>query len=301
MNRQLALKIDDLGPPDENVRRAARPFSAQLLKWIGNKQRQAPDIISFFPEKFRTYHEPFLGSGGVLGVLAPRRAEASDSFKPLVEIWQTLKSNPKKIKAWYAERWNAFTGGEKVKEYEKIKASYNARANAADLLFLSRSCYGGVMRFRKADGFMSTPCGTHDPINPASFSNRVDEWHLRVEGTNFHHADYGIAMHRANRGDLIYCDPPYSHSQAILYGAQSFSIADLMEMIAVAKKRGVYVALSIDGSKKSGNLLCDIPIPKNLFEREISIRVGRSMLKRFQMEGKSLEDEVVTDRLLLTY
>ena len=72
-------------------------------------------------------------------------------------------------------------------------------------------------------------------------------------------------------------------------------------MIAKVKSRGIYVALSIDGSKKSGNMLCDVPIPRGLFEREIAIRVGRSMLKRFQMEGKSLEAEVVTDRLLLTY
>ena len=36
-------------------------------------------------------------------------------------------------------------------------------------------------------------------------------------------------------------------------------------------------------------------------EREIPVNVGRSMLKRFQMEGETLEAEVVKDRLLLTY
>ena len=45
-------------------------------------------------------------------------------------------------------------GSEKVASYEAIKASYNAAPNAADLLFLCRSCYGGVVRFRKADGHM---------------------------------------------------------------------------------------------------------------------------------------------------
>jgi DNA adenine methylase len=41
-------------------------------------------------------------------------------------------------------------------------------------------------------------------------------------------------------------------------------------------------------------------MPNGLFEREMLVNVGRSMLKRFQMEGKSLEAEVVADRLLLT-
>ena len=70
---------------------------------------------------------------------------------------------------------------------------------------------------------------------------------------------------------------------------------------ADCKDRGVFVALSIDGSKRSGNFVCDLPIPSGLFEREVSVNVGRSMLRRFQMKGESLEGELVADRLLLTY
>jgi len=61
------------------------------------------------------------------------------------------------------------------------------------------------------------------------------------------------------------------------------------------------VALSIDGSKKSGDVLCRVPIPKGLFQREALVNCGRSMLRRFQMNGRTLEEEVVADRLLLTY
>lgn len=148
---------------------------------------------------------------------------------------------------------------------------------------------------------MSTPCGIHNPISPESFSRRVTEWHRRVSGTTFLHLEYADAIRMAEPGDLVYCDPPYTHSQAILYGAQSFSLEDLLEMIREAKARGVYVALSIDGKKRSGDLICDLPIPDGLFEREIFIDTGRSMLKRFQMNGKTLDGEDVSDRLLLTY
>lgn len=61
------------------------------------------------------------------------------------------------------------------------------------------------------------------------------------------------------------------------------------------------VALSIDGTKKSGTRQCPVSMPSGLFERQFSIDVGRSMLRRFQMGGKTLESEVVSDRLLLTY
>ena len=67
-------------------------FKTQLLKWIGNKQRFAHEIASFFPTDIRTYREPFLGSGAVLGALQPPKAVGSDVFAPLIEIWQTLHS-----------------------------------------------------------------------------------------------------------------------------------------------------------------------------------------------------------------
>jgi len=288
-------------PFDNASSRFVAPFSTQLLKWVGNKQRFAHEIISYFPAEIDTYFEPFLGSGAVLGTLFPKKAIGSDSFAPLIEIWQTLKDSPETPKQWYAERWHAMMLGDKVEVYERIKVSYNANPNAADLLFISRSCYGGVIRFRQADGHISTPCGVHKPIPPLAFSRRVDEWHQRVMGTTFHAADFKDVMDMAKAGDLIYCDPPYSHTQSILYGAQSFDLRNLLKAIERCKSRGVYVALSIDGTKQSGNFICDLPIPDGLFVREIFLNVGRSMLKRFQMNGRTLEDEVVSDRLLLTY
>lgn len=298
---QLHLLIDD--DSHQTGRSTIAPLRSQFLKWIGNKQRFAPEIVSYFPPVYSTYYEPFIGSGAVLATLAPQSAVASDILPALIEIWQTLAADPERIKEWYEERWNQvmMSGNDRVKGYETIKASYNKRPNGADFLFITRSCYGGVVRFRIADGYLSTPCGAHSPISPEVFAQRVDHWHPRVQQTKFVLSDFESVMNAAESGSLIYCDPPYTYSQAIVYGAQAFSLERLLACIARAKERGVYVALSIDGTKKSGNVICGLPIPKGLFEREVSVKVGRSMLRRFQKAGKTLEDEVVQDRLLLTY
>ena len=284
-----------------NTTEGVAPFKTQLLKWVGNKQRFAHEIISYFPTRFGTYHEPFLGSGAVLGVLSPNRAEAADSFAPLIGIWQALREDPEIVKTWYRERWIESQDGDKVTQYEAIKARYNAGANPADFLFLTRAAYGGVVRFRKKDGYMSTPVGAHRPIHFDAFARRVDAWADRVRGTTFHHREYACSLDRAQAGDVVYCDPPYSHSQAILYGAQGFDLDDLFRAIEKAKARGAFVALSLDGSKKSGAKDCGYDFPPALFARQVPVNCGRSMLKRFQMEGRTLEDEVVTDRLLLTH
>ncbi len=96
--------FDDLRPV------LVAPFKAQLLKWVGNKQRFAHEIISYFPLQVGTYYEPFLGSGGVLGVLAPGHAVASDAFGPLMEIWLALHDSPETLKIWYSEQWNRIDG-----------------------------------------------------------------------------------------------------------------------------------------------------------------------------------------------
>jgi DNA adenine methylase len=299
-NKQMTY-LDDVEVMDSSSRSSRNNSNLQLLKWVGNKQRFASEIISFFPDEFRTYHEPFLGSGAVLAKLAPKKGIGSDSFKPLIQIFQTLQKEPERLIKWYSDRWNEMAKAEKKEAYEKIKASYNANPNPADLLFISRSCYGGVVRFRKLDGYISTPVGPHDPISPVSFARRVDLWHRKTVGTKFLHMEYEEAMKMAKVGDLIYCDPPYTYSQSILYGAHAFSLSRLLEIIGECKKRGVFVALSIDGTKRSGNLILNLPIPDGLFEREVFLNTGRSMLKRLQMNGKTLENEVVSDRLLLTY
>jgi DNA adenine methylase len=276
------------------------PFKSQLLKWVGSKQKVAHLIAAEFPA-FTVYHEPFLGAGGVIATLAPARGHGADVFAPLIAIWQTLSRDPDLLIRWYADRWHRFQAGDRVAVYEAIKASYNAAPNGADFLFLTRACYGGIVRFRQKDGYMSTPVGVHPPMPPPAFGVRVAEWHRRLAGCDFTCMDFAESIARARPGDLVYCDPPYAHAQAILYGAQAFDLQRLFAAIADAAARGVHVALSIDGHSKSGDRTLAVPIPDGVFQRDIAIPLGRSMLRRFQMGGQSMDGEGVSDRLLLTF
>jgi DNA adenine methylase len=58
--RQLGSKMQlAMFDPGRPVR--VEPFQTGLLKWIGNKQRFAHEIASYFPADFGTYYEPFIG------------------------------------------------------------------------------------------------------------------------------------------------------------------------------------------------------------------------------------------------
>lgn len=278
---------------------APKRFTTQLLKWVGNKQRFAHEIAAYFPTNYGTYHEPFLGSGAVLGTVAPPRAKASDACAPLIDIWKLVHGDPDRLADSYRERWHAFMS-DRVGTYERVRDQFNRKHNPEDLFFLARTCYAGIIRFR-TDGYMSTPIGPHRPVSPDSVAHRIELWAERTRGASFTCQDFESALHAAQSGDLVYCDPPYSDTQAILYGAQAFSLSRLFRAIQNAKQRGVRVALSIDGRKKSGRKSVQVNAPPGLFETECSIACGRSMLRRLQMSGMTLESEEVTDRLLLTW
>lgn len=281
-----------------------------LLKWIGNKQRFADTIVSYMPSSFNNYYEPFLGSGAVMAqLLAADRthlfphfnhAYGSDILPFLVDIFQIVKSDPSKLTEYYEQEISKYyTNPDEY--YLTIRNRFNTDHNAFDFCLLSRTCYSGVIRFRKSDGYMSTPKGPHNPISPSTFAKRVDIWTSLLEKASFTSESFEYAMDRAQSGDVIYCDPPYTHSQSIIYGAQSFDIDLLWEKIRECKNRDVKVILSINGTRESRKKDISIVTPDGLFERELYIDCGKSMIDRLQNSGHNMNGENVQDKLCLTW
>lgn len=278
---------------------ARRKPSGQVLKWIGNKFRYAEPITEFFPDQFDTYYEPFVGTGSVLATLAPPKAVGSDALGVLIDLLNRVKVDPLPLVEHYDEQRRLLI--EHGREaYEAIKARFNNQQTPEDLLVISRTCYGGVVRFTR-DGYMSTPMGPHSPMPTEKLRKYALEWQVRFEGSEFRHQDFSETMSCAARNDLIYCDPPYSHGQSILYGAQDFRLDELWDATIAAVDRGASVAISIDGYRKSGEKLVDLGIPEGLFARELLVDRGGCMLRRFQLEGSDTNNEQVADRLLLTW
>lgn len=281
-----------------------------LLKWIGNKQRFASTIVSYMPYSFRNYYEPFLGSGAVLGELLHQdatslfphfeKAYASDILPFLIDIFQLAKNDPHKLIDYYASEIEKYYDNPES-EYDEIRNRFNADHNGLDFCLLSRTCYSGIIRFRKTDGYMSTPRGPHKPIPPHTFEKRVLLWSELIQKAEFNVANFEEAMLLPGEGDVVYCDPPYTHSQSIIYGAQNFHIERLWDKIAECKSRGAYVMLSINGMRESQKKDISVDIPDGLFAREILVDCGTSMIDRLQNSGREMINEKVHDKLLLTW
>jgi DNA adenine methylase len=256
-------------------------------------------IAHYLPVELGSYYEPFVGTGAVLATLAPECATAGDALPTLIELLQMVQSRPESLVRHYSvARGEIMAKGRPA--YERIKSRYNRSPNPRDLLVLSRACYGGVMRFTRT-GTISTPMGPHTPMSADKLEKYMLDWQDRLQGTSFVMQTFETTMALATHGDTIYCDPPYLHGQTILYGAQTFKLTELWKATASAVDRGVRVAISLDGWRKSGKKTIDLDIPPELFSREVIIERGGCMLRRFQMNGSNMAYEQVADRLLLTW
>ena len=281
-----------------------------LLKWIGNKQRFAETIISYMPDRFENYYEPFLGSGAVMAELLHHDANmlfphfehayGSDVLPFLIDIFNLTKENPEALTSYYEKEIEDYYT-RPIEKYDEIRDRFNAHHNPYDFLLLSRTCYSGVIRFRKADGYMSTPRGPHKPIAPNTFEKRITEWHNLLQKASFECESYVDAMNKPGEGDVVYCDPPYTHSQSIIYGAQDFNVDTLFQKIAECKARGAKVLLSINGMRDNKKKDISVTPPDGLFERKLLVNCGTSMIDRLQHTGEEMTEKKVDDQLLLTW
>lgn len=260
------------------------------------------------PSQFNDYYEPFLGSGAVLANLQncnlhklyPKfnKAYGSDILPFLIDLFEIVRDSPEKMVNYYDSEVNKYRAD--ADYYNVIRDRFNKNPNPYDFCVLSRTCYSGVIRFRKADGYMSTPRGPHVPISTKSFQDRVNNWSSLIKDVEFTCEPFQQAMKKADKGDIVYCDPPYTHSQTILYGGQNFNIKDLWRSIDDCKSRGATVILSINGKRNSGSLDISCEIPDDLFSKEYAVDCGKSMIERLHREGSTMDDSNVYDRLLVT-
>jgi DNA adenine methylase len=285
-------------PAPATPQRRTRP-RGQILKWVGNKYRYANIISEYLPAEFDTYYEPFVGTGAILATMRPERAVAGDTLPMLVALLQTVQANPERIADHY-ETWRNEIVERGRGAYLEVRDRYNAVPNPLDLMVLSRTCYGGVVRFTR-QGTMSTPMGPHRAMPADKLRSRLEEWQQRVAAARFECQDFSETIRQAGDGDVIYCDPPYVHGQTILYGAQDFCLARLWRSLGEAIERGALVAVSVDGWRQSGEKEIDPALVEGMFARELLIERGGCMLRRFQMTGEDMAAEQVADRLLLSW
>ena len=246
-----------------------RPF----LKWAGGKRQLLPQLRRFYPPRFGTYHEPFLGSGAVFfdlvsrGAFDTRAAVLTDENPDLIGCYLRVRDSVDAVIGALErlERGHTAGGAEHYRRvrdqrFNPLRVAWRRAGGsleaygpdlAAMLIYLNRTGYNGLFRVNQSGGFNVPPGRYLKPrITDAGLLRAVSAT-LAAPGVRLALGSFEAVVDRAAPGDFVYFDPPYAPLSPTAnfrsYTAQGFSDADqarLQHVAVTLAGRGVRVLLS---------------------------------------------------------
>lgn len=199
------------------------------LRYAGGKYRGIKEICKFIPNETTEICSPFFGGGSVELACVNNgiRVYGYDNFRPVVEFWQCLLSNPVKltdiVKTYYP------LSRERFYKLQKIQRQHRSKYERAAIFFvLNRSSFSGTT----LSGGMSP---NHPRFTPSSIEKIAN---FKVEGLSVEHADFKKSI-KKHKNKLLYLDPPYLINHR-LYGKNGdmhngFDHAGLAEILKDTK------------------------------------------------------------------
>ena len=257
-----------------------------FLRWAGGKRKLAGFIANSFPTKINYstahYYEPFLGGGALAFYIGQKespfyipgsRIHLSDTNPDLISAYQVLRDEPLTLMKHLTK-----LGKQTDKEaFEKVRASRpTAKIEiAARFIYLNKTCFNGLWRVNNK-GVFNVPWGKLQ--NPRIFDESILRANsIRLRGAKIAKRDFLSQLKLAQKGDLVYLDPPYiplsSSSSFSKYSKLDFNISNheqLANCIESLTKRGVFVVLSNSDTSETRRIFGEF---MNLYQ----ISVGRSI------------------------
>ncbi len=202
------------------------PCMTPFLKWPGGKRWFVSSHAELLPTDFRVYREPFLGSGAVFFHLNPQRAVLSDTNRELIATYRAIKSDALAIER-RLRRHQSLHDDDHYYRTRNAPRTADLRTEAARFLYLNRTCFNGIYRVN-LQGVFNVPRGTKTavvlPTDDFAEVRRV-LWRAKLES-----CDFEPAIDRAEPGDLVFADPPYTvrhnNNGFVKYNETLFSWAD---------------------------------------------------------------------------
>lgn len=182
-------------------------IKTKLVSWISTNVK---------PLEYKRWVEPFMGTGVVAFNVRPKKALLCDSNPHIINFYQALQS--KEITSAIVKKYLT-TEGDKLllsegEYYYEVRKRFNDEGSPLDFLFLSRSCFNGMMRFNKKGGYNVPFCKKPNRFAQSlvtKITNQVENISQIIEygDYEFKNQDFQDTLSELNVTDFVYSDPPY--------------------------------------------------------------------------------------------
>jgi DNA adenine methylase len=269
-------------------------MNTPFLKWAGGKRWLSPKLAPLLQAELAItdghYFEPFLGGGAMFFSISPVYAVLSDVNADLIETYKEVKRN------WLAVA-NELKNWPVSKEYYNLVregAPLTSFGKACRLLYLNRTCYGGLYRENK-NGMFNVPYGGGERTPRTLWEKGLLQNASAAMGgdVSFFCSDFEKIINKSAVGDVVYCDPTYSsknRKQFDRYGKTIFNLADQSRLAIAAEKamyRGVLVIISNSGCTQVSGFY-----PKAY---KVELRKNKAIGNRAKNDSANLETLYILD------
>lgn len=264
-----------------------------VIKWSGSKRPISNKIISYFPSEIKTYYEPFLGGGSIMGAVLKsgsikvNKIIASDLNEDLINTWKLIQKNPEVLINSYKSMWEKLHSLNSVKEkeeyYNLIRSRFNRTRTPSDFFFIMRTCFNGMPRYNSKKEFNSPYHLNRDGISPEKIEKIIREWSCLIEKVEFKCCDYSFIQ--PEKEDYIFLDPPYQNTKQMYFG--NF---DNQKMIEWLKNIECHYSMTYDGTRGDKNLIYDIP--EYLYTNHILLENGNSSFDRLNNNQVKIKESL---------
>lgn len=253
------------------------PRIPPVVKWPGSKRSVAARLAAEFPPTGK-FFDPFVGGGAILPFRVGTPTIAGDTIPELIGLWTALKHSPGTVAAGYEERWNELQKIGHTAFYD-IRSRFNDSRHPLDLLFLSRTCVNGLIRFNARGDFNNSLHHTRPGISPQRLRRVILEWSAWLQDVTFAVADYRETLSVARPGDFVFLDPPYTATKG-RYHKTRFDLEAFFSELERLNAIGVRWMLTFDGS--AGARTYSHALPRGLYDHTFAIATGHSPFPRLQ-------------------
>ena len=269
-----------------------------VIKWSGSKRSQAENILTYFPKEIDTYYEPFCGGASVLRRLLSsdikvNRYVCSDLNSGLIDLWNEIINNPKRVSTYYKKLWNELNQDDdkqRKKEYfATVRERYNREHNPLDFMFIMRTTTNGMPRYNRDGEFNNSFHVTRNGIMPETLDKIIYEWSELLNKNKVEFMTCSYDEIKPKEDDFVYLDPPYANTKGMYYGT-----IDYEKLWNWLRNLPCKYALSFDGI--SGEEDNTWNVPEDVYSKHEYLLNGNSSFKR--TIGKS-NDSIVYESLYL--
>lgn len=240
-----------------------------IVQYQGSKRKLAEQILQHMPKKFDRLIEPFAGMAAISIAVAYHRMTnnfiINDINPDIISILQSAIESPEDLLLSYSNIWSeqfSYNEGSEAHFY-KVRNEFNkGNKRAAAMLYLLARCVKGSVRYNSSGEFNQSPDKRRNGTAPETLSFNIKAISNLLKGkSRFYTKDFREILDMAQKGDIIYMDPPYqgvsdvkNHRYIAGLSFEEFVVA--LEML---NKRGINYIISYDGSLGSKKYGRDLP------------------------------------------